>query len=108
MLTFPQVLVDGPGSTADKVVPRHATPLSHLSLTPIVIAKFPRGARNGAVKKIWEAAEVEKKFGESAWAKNKDRIAKRRALNDFERFKVMRLRKQVGSPGIGKRRRNGG
>ncbi|KAL1639551.1 hypothetical protein SLS58_007855 [Diplodia intermedia] len=93
-----RVLVDGPASTAEKTVPRHASPLSHLSLTPIVIPKLPRGARNGVVKKVWEATEVEKKFGESAWAKNKDRIAKRRALNDFERFKVMRLRKQVGAP----------
>lgn len=67
-------------------------------MTPIVIPKLPRAARTGVVKKIWDATEVDKKFGESAWAKNKDRIAKRRALTDFERFKVMRLRKQVGNP----------
>ncbi|KAF4304514.1 hypothetical protein SLS57_010563 [Botryosphaeria dothidea] len=90
-----RVLVDGPASNSEKVVPRHASPLSHLSLTPIVIPKLPRAARTGVVKKIWDATEVDKKFGESAWAKNKDRIAKRRALTDFERFKVMRLRKQA-------------
>ncbi|KAF2083601.1 hypothetical protein K490DRAFT_60344 [Saccharata proteae CBS 121410] len=90
-----RVLVDGPASTKEKSVPRHAAPLSHLSLTPIVISKLPRAAGNGVVKKCWEASEVEKKFSESAWAKNKDRIAKRRALTDFERFKVMRLRKQA-------------
>lgn len=97
-LTHAQVLVDGPASSAEKAVPRHASPLSHLSLTPIVIPKLPRASRNGVVKKFWEASEVEKKFSESAWSKNKDRIAKRRALTDFERFKVMRLRKQVGYP----------
>ncbi|KAF2135680.1 uncharacterized protein K452DRAFT_293031 [Aplosporella prunicola CBS 121167] len=90
-----RVLVDGPASTKEKTVPRHAVSLSHLSLTPIVIAKLPRAAGNGVVRKAWEATEVEKKFSQSNWAKNKDRIAKRRALNDFERFKVMRLRKQA-------------
>ncbi|KAK8240713.1 ribosomal protein L14-domain-containing protein [Phyllosticta capitalensis] len=90
-----RVLVHGPASTEDKSVPRHAVALSHLSLTPIVIPKLPRAAGNGIVRKAWEAAEVEKKFSESAWAKNKDRIAKRRSLNDFERFKVLRLRKQA-------------
>jgi large subunit ribosomal protein L14e len=89
------VLVDGPASTSDKVVPRHSASLIGLSLTPIVIAKLPRAAGNGIVKKAWEKEEVEKKFSESNWAKTQGRFAKRKALNDFERFKVMKLKKAV-------------
>ncbi|KAJ9663122.1 hypothetical protein H2201_005793 [Coniosporium apollinis] len=90
-----KVLVDGPSETASKAVPRHSAALSHVSLTPIVIAKLPRGAGSGAVKAAWEKAEVEGKWENSTWAKNRDRMAKRRQLNDFEKFKVMRLRKQA-------------
>lgn len=36
------------------------------------------------------------KWEGSAWAKRRERREKRRALTDFERFKVLRLRKQVG------------
>ncbi|EON66449.1 hypothetical protein W97_05547 [Coniosporium apollinis CBS 100218] len=90
-----RVLVDGPSDTPSKAVPRHSAALSHVSLAPIVIAKLPRGAGSGAVKAAWEKAEVEGKWENSAWAKNRDRMAKRRQLNDFEKFKVMRLRKQA-------------
>lgn len=78
-------------------MPRHAAALAHVTLTPIVIPKLPRGARTGVVKAAWEKNEVESKWEGSAWAKGRDRSAKRRQLTDFERFKVMRLRKQVRS-----------
>ena len=91
-----QVLVDGP-STKDKAsVPRHASALANVILSPIVIPKLPRALGTGALRKAWEKEEVDKKWEESAWAKNRERRQKRRALTDFERFKVMRLRKQVG------------
>ncbi|KAF2809978.1 60S ribosomal protein L14 [Mytilinidion resinicola] len=88
-----RVLVDGPSSDKDKVVPRQSVALSGLSLTPIVIPKLPRAAGNGFVKKIWESEGVESKFAESNWAKTQGRFAKRKQLNDFERFKVMKLKK---------------
>ncbi|KAH0538205.1 hypothetical protein FGG08_005174 [Glutinoglossum americanum] len=90
-----RVLVDGPSVDEKAVVPRHATPLSHIVLTPIVIPKLPRAARNGVVKSAWEKAEVEKKWAQSAWAKKRDQRERRRALTDFDRFKVMKLRKQT-------------
>lgn len=62
-----------------------------------MIPKLPRAAGTGALRKAWEKAEVEKKWEESAWAQTRERRQKRRALTDFERFKVMRLRKQVGT-----------
>jgi large subunit ribosomal protein L14e len=88
LIVWLQVLVDG----AD--IPRQSLALSHLVLTPIVVAKLPRGARTGAVKKAWEAAGVDGKWKESSWAKKREQVERRRALTDFERFKVVRLRKQ--------------
>jgi large subunit ribosomal protein L14e len=37
---------------------------------------------------------VDKKWESSGFAVNRAQTSKRRALNDFERFKVMRLKKQ--------------
>ncbi|KAI9880976.1 MAG: hypothetical protein M1830_009470 [Pleopsidium flavum] len=90
-----RVLVDGPSTKEKHIVPRHASPLGNVILTPIVIPKLPRAAGTGALKKVWEKEEIEKKWEESAWAQNRERRQKRRALTDFERFKVMRLRKQA-------------
>ncbi|KAI9765628.1 MAG: GAL4 enhancer protein [Geoglossum umbratile] len=90
-----RILVDGPSVDEKMAVPRHATPLSHVILTPIVIPKLPRAARTGVVKSAWEKAGVESKWSESSWAKKRDQRERRRALSDFERFKVMKLRKQV-------------
>ena len=88
-----QVLVDGPSKEAP--VPRHSAALSKLIISPIVIPKLPRAAGRGPVAKKWEEAEVEKKWAESAWAKRRAQQEKRRSLGDFERFKVMLLKKQV-------------
>jgi large subunit ribosomal protein L14e len=97
----PQVLVEGPAEKLEAVVPRHSAPLSHLSLTRIVIEKLPRAAGTAALTKVWKAQEVESKWNNSAFALNKAKTARRHNLNDFERFKAMRLRKQVSSQMIG-------
>jgi large subunit ribosomal protein L14e len=94
-LTQLQVLVDGPSSKEELAVPRHATPLSAVSLTNIVIPKLPRAAGSAALKKQWEAAGVDEKWTSSSYAKKMEKAQRRKQLNDFERFKVMRLRKQV-------------
>jgi large subunit ribosomal protein L14e len=89
----PQVLIDGPSEKA--AVPRQEIALAKLSLTPIVIPKLPRASGVGHVAKKWEEHKVQQKFDESAWAKKRAAMQKRRGLNDFERFKVMKMRKQV-------------
>ena len=38
---------------------------------------------------------MEQKWDESAWAKRREQREKRRNLSDFDRFKVLRLKKQV-------------
>ncbi|KAK4042481.1 ribosomal protein L14-domain-containing protein [Parachaetomium inaequale] len=89
-----RALVDGP-STDDKLAtPRSIVQLSRTLLTPIVVEKLPRGARSGAVKKAWEAAGIDAKWNESNWAKKQLQQERRQSLTDFDRFKVMRLKKQ--------------
>lgn len=77
-------------------MPRHAAALSDVILTAIVIPKLPRATRTGKVKKEWEKAQVEKKWADSAPAKRRAQRQTRRELSDFDRFKVMKLKKQVG------------
>jgi large subunit ribosomal protein L14e len=95
ILTHLQALIDGPSTDTKTAVPRQSIPLAQLILTPLVLEKLPRGARTGAVKAQWEKAGIEAKWQESAWAKKRSQKERRRQLTDFERFKVMRLRKQA-------------
>jgi large subunit ribosomal protein L14e len=95
VLTHFQALIDGPSTDTKTAVPRQSISLSQLILTPLVLEKLPRGARTGAVKAQWEKVGIEAKWQESAWAKKRSQKERRRQLTDFERFKVMRLRKQA-------------
>ncbi len=61
----------------------------------MVIPKLPRKAGRTAVAKAWEKHEVESKWDESAWSKRREQREKRRNLTDFDRFKVLKLKKQV-------------
>jgi large subunit ribosomal protein L14e len=88
-------LVDGPSSREGATVLRQAIPTSAITLTPWVIPNLPKAAGTGPVKKLWEKHEIDKKWNESSWAKKTQQQATRRGLSDFERFKVMRLKKQV-------------
>lgn len=90
-----RVLIDGPSKKENAAVPRQSISLNNLIITPIVIPKLPRAAGRGPVAKAWEKAEVEKKWDESAWAKRREQREKRRNLSDFDRFKVLRLKKQA-------------
>ncbi|MCJ1374127.1 hypothetical protein MMC20_005359 [Loxospora ochrophaea] len=90
-----RALVQGPSTKENASIPRHADSLANLVLTPIVIPNLPRAAGNATVARKWEKAEVEKQWDASSWAKKRDQKERRRGLSDFERFKVMRLRKQV-------------
>tara|TARA_R110002060_G_scaffold39792_2_gene50974 strand:+ start:724 stop:1158 length:435 start_codon:yes stop_codon:yes gene_type:complete len=89
-----QALIDGPSTDTKTAVPRQSIALSKVILTPLVLEKLPRAARTGVVKAQWEKAGIEAKWQESAWAKKRSQKERRKALTDFERFKVMRLRKQ--------------
>lgn len=87
--------MDGPSDKPEEAVPRHAAGLSYMSLTGIVIPNLPRAIGSGALKKKWEAHDVETKWKNSSFAKSRERSIRRKQLSDFERFKVMKLKKQV-------------
>jgi len=61
-----------------------------------VIPNVPLSEGTGALRKQWEKEEVESKWDGSVHAQARAKSLRRRELSDFERFKVMRLRKQVG------------
>lgn len=81
-----QALIDGPETS----VPRQALSYKNMVLTPFVLKKLPRNAGSGAVSKVWKASEVSEKWEKSGWAQKRARQEKRKALSDFDRFKVRR------------------
>ncbi|KAG6032393.1 hypothetical protein E4U30_001713 [Claviceps sp. LM220 group G6] len=89
-----RVLVDGPSADPALSVPRQSVPLAKCLLSQFVVEGLLRGSRNGIVKKLWEKNEIDAKWKESNWAKKRDQIQRRKNLTDFDRFKVMRLKKQ--------------
>lgn len=58
-------MIDGPTSS----VPRQSIAYRNLILTPYTLAKLPRGAGSGAIKKAVEKAGVSEKWEQSGWAK---------------------------------------
>lgn len=94
MLIRNQVLVDGPSSNAKLAVPRQALPLSKVLLSSLSVEGLVRGSRTGTVRKQWEKSEIDSKWEQTNWAKKRDQIERRKNLTDFDRFKVLRLKKQ--------------
>lgn len=92
--SIPQALVDGPSADSALAVTRQAVSFSNVVLTDLVLAGLPRATRTATVKKFWEKAGIDSKFKSSNWAKKKDVQSKRAGLTDFERFSVLRLKKQ--------------
>ncbi|CAH0038985.1 unnamed protein product [Clonostachys solani] len=89
-----RVLAEGPSADPELAVPRQVIPLSRALLSPLIVEGLNRGARQSSLKKQWEKSEIDDKWKESNWAKKRDQIERRKGLTDFERFKVLRLKKQ--------------
>lgn len=68
-------------------------PIRWLSLTK-VRAPVARTAKPATVAKTLQRFEVAKQAAETTWAKKKVQQSIRAKLNDFDRFKVMLLKKQ--------------
>lgn len=84
-----QAIIDGPTTS----VPRQAFPYRHLTLTPLRLTTLPRAAGSGVIRKQLEKEGTVAKWENSAWAKKRAAIQKRRSLNDFARFEVMLAKK---------------
>jgi large subunit ribosomal protein L14e len=83
-----RVLVDGEG------IARQVIPVARLQLTKQVV-KLGRGARTGAVRKIISKEQVTEKFAQSTLGKHYASQSRRQNLTDFERFKVLVLRRRL-------------
>jgi len=88
IVTDKRVLVDG------EDIQRQVIPVSRLQLTRQVV-KVGRGARTGAVRKLIAKEEVAKKFSQSTLGKHYASQQLRENLTDFERFKVIVLRRRL-------------
>eukprot|EP00928_Gymnodinium_smaydae_P087790 TRINITY_DN719_c0_g3_i1.p2 TRINITY_DN719_c0_g3~~TRINITY_DN719_c0_g3_i1.p2 ORF type:complete len:134 (+),score=49.76 TRINITY_DN719_c0_g3_i1:161-562(+) len=86
-----RVIVDGPESVTG--VRRHMMPVKRLSLTDFC-SKIPRGAREKTLRKALEAGEVMKKWSETAWAKKLKVKETKKAMSDFDRFKLYQAKKK--------------
>ncbi|GKT95298.1 ribosomal protein L14 [Colletotrichum tofieldiae] len=75
-------------------VPRQPISLANALLSSLKVEGLPRGARTGTVKKFWEKSEIDAKWKETNWFKRSTQIERRKNLTDFDRFKVLRLKKQ--------------
>lgn len=83
-----RVLVDGEG------IQRQVIPISRLQLTKEVL-QVGRGIRTGKLNKVIAKENLQKKFDESPLGRNYINQAKRQQLTDFERFKVLSLRRRL-------------
>ena len=88
IITDKRVLIDGEGIT------RQSIPIRRLQLTKEVL-KVGRGIRSGKLSKIIAKENVQKKFDESAIGQSYRNQARRQQLTDFERFKVLALRRRL-------------
>jgi len=88
-----RVLVDGPSGDENYVVPKGPIALSEVFLTDLSL-KIPRALRTGTLKAIWEKEEIDSKWQASKWAKRSQRTERRKALTDFQRFQLLRVKKQ--------------
>ena len=82
-----RVLVDGDD------FPRVLYPLKRLTLTKLVVP-LQRGARTGTLEKACEEFKLDEKWEATPTAKKIAQREKRASLSDWDRFKVMRQRKQ--------------
>ena len=83
-----RVLVDG------EDIQRQVIPIARLQLTRQVVS-IGRGARSGAVRKVIAKEQVAQKFAQTTLGRHYASQARRQNLNDFERFKVIVLRRRL-------------
>jgi len=83
-----KLLVDGPSSG----VPRSIKNYKEIQLTKFKV-NIRVGQRTGGIKKAFDEAGINNKWSETTWAKKNQAKKIRATLNDFQRYKVQRLKK---------------
>ncbi|KAJ2513424.1 hypothetical protein GGI11_004406 [Coemansia sp. RSA 2049] len=85
-----RAIVDGPTTN----VKRQVVPFNNVVLTDIVVKSLPRAIGSKRLAVFLEKNQVVEAWQKSAWAKKIDARQRRANLSDFDRFKLMRLKKQ--------------
>ncbi|KAJ2157038.1 hypothetical protein GGF46_004783 [Coemansia sp. RSA 552] len=85
-----RAVVDGPTTG----VKRQMMPFKNVVLTDIVVKRLPRTVGSKSLAKFLEKQEVVEAWNKSSWAKKLEARKRRAAMTDFDRFKLMRLKKQ--------------
>lgn len=85
-----RAVIDGPTTG----VARQVILLRHLNLTDLMVKKLPRSARSKTLRKALLAQKTVEEWAATPAAKELAAKKKRSELNDFERFKVMLLKRQ--------------
>merc|ERR1719329_1874572 len=80
--------------TVDKSLPRCIYPLRRLSLTKIKVDKVHRGCRTNTLAKKSKSKDILAEFKKTPVSVKMEKYKLRKNLSDFDRFKVMVLRKQ--------------
>lgn len=88
ILNDKRVLIDGEGFN------RQVIPITRLQLTKQVLS-VGRGIRTGKLRATLTKQNVQKTFDESPLGASYARQARRQQLTDFERFKVLNLRRRL-------------
>jgi large subunit ribosomal protein L14e len=91
ILDMSRALVEGP--QAKTGVARQTMPFRHLSLTKVKLA-IPRSIGVSGLNKAYEKDKIAEQLEGVNWVKKQRRTTVRKALNDFDRFKLMLLRKK--------------
>ena len=89
ILNTSRILVDGPTTG----VKRQEISLKRISLTELKL-EVTKGVKRAALKKAITDFGLDKKWGESSWARKLQKRAKRASLTDFDRFKVKVLKQK--------------
>jgi large subunit ribosomal protein L14e len=89
ILNTSKLLISGPTSG----VRRQEISLNRVSLTDFKI-DVVRGIKEAQLKSAIESFGLEKKWGESSWARKIHRATRRAQLTDFDRFKVKVLKQK--------------
>merc|ERR1712183_843535 len=74
-------------------VPRQVFRFQDLNITDIAV-NIPHGARGGAIKKQYDAVDVDAQWAKTAWAKKIAGREAKRNLSDFGRFKAKVAKQQ--------------
>merc|ERR1711934_311385 len=86
---YTRVLID----SANGSFPRVVYPLARLTCTKLCLPVL-RGARTGTIVKAAKKFDLDAKWKKTTVCQKMDRFAKRKSLNDYERFQVMVKRSQ--------------